>query len=281
LLTLCLATSSDGFSIKAMMREPVNKDQIETLHEASVLQHDDSYTFTSNSADNSAKSDFQYGTQEDKRHESDREVREDPSGQEDDGSSKRSGDRYRDDRHDVEEEREEGEDEGSLRERKSRRLTKAPTATTAAGAASASKLDAPRGKKPHPPHRNPHYVKLLDTIKSPMARAELEKLVEALEDKRNCAVYKPHQLGPLLCALFPYKGKSKRHTRPRTAQELELLLPRPLEFGPVPTEFNRRLAYTDDPDLAREMAAEDRERRSCRKKRKEKGGAPRPLALTE
>ncbi|KAJ1031359.1 hypothetical protein NDA16_000800 [Ustilago loliicola] len=39
--------------------------------------------------------------------------------------------------------------------------------------------------------------------------------------------------------------------------DLDLLQPRTLFSGPVPIEFNRRLAYSDDPELAERMVAEE------------------------
>ncbi|SPC62907.1 uncharacterized protein UHOD_11837 [Ustilago sp. UG-2017b] len=174
------------------------------------------------------------------------------------------------------------------------------TTTRAAYASTSSKLVAESKRKPS--KRDPSYVKLLDAVKVPKARAELEKLIETIEDPRNCATFEPHQLGRLLCALFPLrvcssrqrrstpspkpkdgKPKSKPEPEHRSAKrnamfysarymrnnasravrfpfhksDLDLLQPRTLFSGPVSIEFNRRLAYSDDPELAERMVAEE------------------------
>ncbi|SYW86226.1 uncharacterized protein UBRO2_05946 [Ustilago bromivora] len=170
------------------------------------------------------------------------------------------------------------------------------TTTRAAYASTSSKLVAESKRKPS--KRDPSYVKLLDAVKVPKARAELEKLIETIEDPRNCATFEPHQLGRLICALFPLRvcssrqhrstpsrkrkdGKPKSKSNPehhpakRNAMlysarymrqnasravrfpfhksDLDLLQPGTLFSGPVPIEFNRRLAYSDDPELAERM----------------------------
>ncbi|KAJ1045303.1 hypothetical protein NDA10_005038 [Ustilago hordei] len=172
------------------------------------------------------------------------------------------------------------------------------TTTRAAYASTSSKLAAESMRKPS--KGDPSYVKLLDAVKVPRARAELEKLIESIEDPRYCATFEPDQLGRLLCALFPLRvcssrqrrctpspkpkdGKSKPEPEHRSAKrntmfysarymrnnasravrfpfhksDLDLLQPRTLFSGPVSIEFNRRLAYSDDPELAERMVAEE------------------------
>ncbi|KAI3483719.1 hypothetical protein L1887_53403 [Cichorium endivia] len=134
-----------------------------------------------------------------------------------------------------------------------------------------------------PPPRNPVYTRLLASLKCDDARDQLEKVVQALEDRRNVAPYAPHQLGPLLCALFPLRASSRERERqherssssfptptdgqqsverkhswyyPPSRYDLELLLPRTVDSGPVPASFNQALAYTDDVELARAMLVE-------------------------
>ena len=99
------------------------------------------------------------------------------------------------------------------------------------------------------------------------ARPELEKLV-ALEEHGGCLSVDPHELGRLLCAIFPLVSSTETQRKNRFAaryrinhpryihSSLELLRPQTLEWGPVPSWLNRRLAITDDPKLARLMADE-------------------------
>lgn len=138
-------------------------------------------------------------------------------------------------------------------------------------------------------HCDPIYTRLIASLKRADARAELEKLIEAIEDRRNVVLYAPHQLGPLLCALFPLRSRKRKRTPvdgdgdgddqrtstppapsaprqwtlhgelnhyPYHFSDLDLVLPRTLDSGPVPHSVNRRLAVTDDVELAREMASE-------------------------
>ena len=106
------------------------------------------------------------------------------------------------------------------------------------------------------------------------ARTELEKLI-TLADLRLCLPVEPHELGRLLCAIYPLipprnptqagtqrsccnesNGESQIVLSPFVIFTSDLLRPRTLDSGPVPAWFNRRLAMSDDPELTRLMAIE-------------------------
>lgn len=136
--------------------------------------------------------------------------------------------------------------------------------------ARASRQASSRGRnlKPRVSPRDADRIvsKQLTRLGSAKARQEFERLIH-LDRVHACLPVERHEVGRLLCALFPPKRRgcvqAKQHygyanTFPWIAFEFDLLRPRTLDCGPVPVSFNRALAATDDAVLARSMAIETR-----------------------
>lgn len=133
---------------------------------------------------------------------------------------------------------------------------------------------------------------MLKLVKSKKCRAELRKILN-FRDKKSFFLYERDELLSLCCQLYPYqapqfrcqflsddkklgmtlreykewkKGWKKcqvksewlpfRYALEGRDAHRRQLVPRRLDWGPVPDEFNRRLAWATNPQLAARMTRE-------------------------
>lgn len=102
---------------------------------------------------------------------------------------------------------------------------------------------------------------LLATISSVETRGEMERLLHASPDEvPMCALATGGDLLRICCTLWPLASRASRRADKRrrrfSAEDVRLMLPRTLDFGPVPLDFLGRLALADaleQPDDAQAM----------------------------